>query len=54
MMVYLDHAATSPLCDEARSAMEPYLTERFGNASEPHEAGRLARDGLERARAQVA
>ena len=53
-MVYLDHAATSPLCDEARAAMEPYLTERFGNASEPHEAGRLAREGLERARAQVA
>jgi len=53
-MVYLDHAATSPLCDEARAAMEPYLTERFGNASEPHAPGRLAREGLERARAQVA
>jgi cysteine desulfurase len=53
-MVYLDHAATSPLCEEARQAMEPYLTERFGNASEPHGPGRLAREGLERARAQVA
>jgi cysteine desulfurase len=53
-MVYLDHAATSPLCDEARGAMEPYLTERFGNASEPHAPGRLAREGLEHARAQVA
>ena len=50
-MIYLDHAATSPLCDEARAAMEPYLTERFGNASEPHAAGRAAREGLQAARA---
>ena len=34
--------------------MEPYLTERFGNASEPHAYGRQAREGLERARATVA
>ena len=53
-MVYLDHAATSPLCDEARAAMEPYLTERFGNASEPHAAGRAAREGLQAARATIA
>jgi cysteine desulfurase len=53
-VAYLDHAATSPLCDEARAAMEPYLSERFGNASEPHAAGRAAREGLERARSTVA
>jgi cysteine desulfurase len=53
-MVYLDHAATSPLCDEAREAMEPYLLDRFGNASEPHAYGRDARAGLERARATIA
>ena len=53
-MVYLDHAATSPLCAEARAAMEPYLDDRFGNASEPHSFGRAAREGLERARAQIA
>ena len=53
-MIYLDHAATSPLCDEARAAMEPYLTERFGNASEPHAAGRAAREGLQAARATIA
>jgi cysteine desulfurase len=53
-MVYLDHAATSPLCAEARSAMEPYLDELFGNASEPHSFGRAAREGLERARTQIA
>jgi cysteine desulfurase len=49
-MVYLDHAATSPLCREAREAMAPYLGDRFGNASEPHSYGREAREGLELAR----
>jgi cysteine desulfurase len=53
-MVYLDHAATSPLCAEAREAMEPFLGERFGNASEPHAYGRAARDAVEGAREQIA
>jgi cysteine desulfurase len=52
-MPYLDHAATSPLCEEAREAMAPYLDERFGNASEPHGYGRAAREGLEQARETV-
>jgi cysteine desulfurase len=53
-MAYLDHAATSPLCVEAREAMAPYLEQRFGNASEPHAYGREARAGLEGARDRVA
>ena len=53
-MAYLDHAATSPLCVEAREAMAPYLDARFGNASEPHAYGRQAREGLERARETIA
>jgi cysteine desulfurase len=52
--VYLDHAATTPLAPEARQAMEPYLSERFGNASEPHAYGRQARAALESARATLA
>src|SRR5437763_14415182 len=52
--VYLDHAATTPLGPEAREAMEPYLSERFGNASEPHAYGRVARTALEAARATLA
>jgi len=52
--VYLDHAATTPLGAEARAAMEPYLSERFGNASEPHAYGREARVALEAARATLA
>jgi cysteine desulfurase len=34
--------------------MEPFLRERFGNPSEPHAEGRLARAGLDAARARVA
>jgi cysteine desulfurase len=52
--VYLDHAATTALGPEARAAMEPYLSERFGNASEPHAYGREARAALESARRTVA
>jgi cysteine desulfurase len=52
--VYLDHAATTPLCDEAREAMEPHLSERFGNASEPHAFGREARMAVESARRTLA
>jgi len=52
--VYLDHAATTPLCAAAREAMLPYLDAWFGNASEPHSYGREAKAGLERARTQLA
>ena len=34
--------------------MEPYLSQRFGNASEPHARGREARLGLEQARRRLA
>jgi cysteine desulfurase len=54
MRVYCDHAATTPLCDEAWRAMEPFLQECFGNPSEPHAEGRAARAGLDGARARVA
>jgi len=53
-MIYLDHAATTPISDAAREAMEPFLGERFGNASEPHALGRAARAALEQARRTVA
>jgi len=52
--VYLDHAATTPLAPEARQAMEPYLSERFGNASEPHAYGREARAASRATRATLA
>ena len=35
-MIYLDHAATTPLHPEALHAMEPFLTARYGNPSSLH------------------
>lgn len=53
-MIYLDHAATTPLGSEARKAMAPWLAGRFGNPSSLHAAGRAAREAVERARGTVA
>jgi cysteine desulfurase len=52
--IYLDHNATTPIAPEVLDAMRPYLEERFGNPSSAHEHGALARQAVERARAQVA
>ena len=52
--VYLDHAATTPMCREAVEAMLPYLTERFGNPSGSHSIAREARKALDEARDAVA
>lgn len=52
--IYLDHNASTPLAPEALAAMQPYLTEHFGNPSSGHAFGRRAREAVESARAQVA
>jgi cysteine desulfurase len=52
--IYLDNAATTPLAEPARTAMEPFLGDRFGNASSVHAAGREARKAVDEAREQVA
>jgi cysteine desulfurase len=52
--IYLDHNATTPIAREVRDAMRPYLGDDFGNPSSAHAYGRVARDAVERARAQVA
>lgn len=52
--IYLDHAATTPMRDEVRAAMAPYLSERFGNPSSVHARGREASRALEDARQRVA
>ena len=55
MPIYMDHHATTPVDARVLEAMLPYFTERFGNAaSRVHAQGRIAREGVERARAQVA
>jgi cysteine desulfurase len=50
--IYLDHAATTPVLPEARSAMAEALG-RWANPSSPHAEGRAARAALEEARARV-
>lgn len=58
--VYLDWAATAPLCEEAAAAMLPYLTEGVGNvrwdgnANSLHTPGRAAFERLEQARHSMA
>jgi cysteine desulfurase len=53
-MIYLDYNATTPLCDAAREAMEPYFAKNFGNASSIHRAGRNARAAVDNARDKIA
>ena len=53
-MPYLDHAATTPLREEALEAMLGWLRGGPSNASSPHGFGRRARVAVERARRQIA
>lgn len=53
-MIYLDHAATTPLAEEALAAMLPFLTQQFANPASDHPLGRAARAAVEHARVQVA
>jgi cysteine desulfurase len=52
--IYLDYAATTPVREEVRAAMAPYLTHSFGNPSSVHRWGREAEEALEQARADLA
>jgi cysteine desulfurase len=52
--IYLDHNATTPIRPEVLTAMMPYLTEEYGNASSIHAFGQNARGTVEKARGQVA
>lgn len=53
-MIYLDYNATTPLCQPAREAMEPYFGRHFGNPSSIHAAGREARAAIDDARDRIA
>jgi len=53
-MIYFDHNATTPLDGRVLEAMLPYLKSCHGNPSSVHRPGRIARDAVETARAQVA
>jgi cysteine desulfurase len=53
-MHYLDHAATTPVLQEAREALIDALEREFGNPSSVHAYGRGARALVETARERVA
>jgi cysteine desulfurase len=52
--VYLDNNATTRIDPMVLEAMMPYLRDFYGNPSSIHDFGQPSRDGLERAREQVA
>ncbi|MEN6355689.1 MAG: cysteine desulfurase NifS [Armatimonadota bacterium] len=53
-LIYLDHAATTPVDPEVLDTMLPYLKDKFGSASTLYSIGREAREAVETAREQVA
>jgi len=53
-MIYLDNNATTRVAPEVAAAMQPYLTELFGNPSSAHALGRKMKDAVEHSREQVA
>lgn len=53
-MIYLDHAATTPVHQEVLDEMYPLFTENFGNPSSLHQYGRKARHLMDSARSYLA
>ena len=53
-MIYADHAATTQLDAEAFEAMRPFLTEQYGNASQPYSFARVGKKALDIAREKIA
>jgi cysteine desulfurase len=53
-LVYMDHAATTPVKPDVLEAMLPYFSEKFGNPSSLYALARDSKEAVEHARAQVA
>jgi cysteine desulfurase len=53
-MIYLDNNATTRVAPEVFAAMQPFLTEAYGNPSSAHSLGKRMKAAVEHARAQVA
>ncbi len=53
-LAYLDHAATTPMCREAITAMAPFLSDEFANPSGSHRFSRSARTAIDEARDDIA
>ncbi len=54
VMIYLDHAATTPMRPEVWEAMAPFANDTFGNPSGVHGVSRLAKNALEESREKIA
>ncbi|MGQ0572472.1 MAG: cysteine desulfurase family protein [Armatimonadota bacterium] len=52
--IYMDYAATTPVDPGVLAAMQPYFTDRFGNAGSVHQFGQTARAAVDEAREAVA
>lgn len=53
-MIYLDHAATTPMADQVAASMEPYYAKDYANASTIYEFGEKSRNAITRAREIIA
>jgi len=53
-LIYLDHAATTPMRPEAIAAMQPFLADVYANPSGSHRFAREARRAIDEARDAVA
>jgi len=53
-MIYLDHNATTSIAPEVREAMQPFLTEEWGNPSSSYRFGAKLKGVIEAARGPVA
>ena len=52
--IYFDHAATTPVCEEAFEKMKPYFSTIFGNPNSQHVFGREAVKAVDEARDTIA
>ncbi|HHV28892.1 cysteine desulfurase NifS [Acetivibrio mesophilus] len=53
-IIYLDHAATTPVNPQVLEAMLPYFSDKFGNASSIYSIGRESKKAIEESREKVA
>ncbi len=53
-MIYLDHAATTPMAEQVAADMQPYYAKAYANASTIYEFGEKSRQAVEHARGMIA